>query len=519
MSKVTPIVGMVQINNSFSGQNYFPYSVGLLDAYARCKLPDYDRFEILLPIYKRKPVQECIEDLLSADLVFFSVYVWNFRISNEIAKGLKRLNSDILIVYGGPHVPDRSENFLRENRFVDLAVRGEGEIVYKEILENYKNRSWESIQSLSYLDSNGFLVENPKRSRIRNIEDEVPSPYLNGFFDRLIEANPEERWLGMWETNRGCPFSCTYCDWGSATQSKVNEFGLERLYKEVDWFARNKVEFIFCADANFGIKKRDKDIALYVGETKKNTGYPHALSVQNTKNSNDRTFEIQKILEDYGLNKGVTLSAQTMDSSTLDNIRRKNIPAKNYQYLQSKFAEAKITTYADLILGLPGETYQSFLDGICQIIDNGQHNRIQFNNLTILPNAEMGDPAYIKKYGIKTIENRIVNIHGHLTFEEVYETQQMVVSTNSMPAEDWRRTRVLSWMVAFLYFDKIMQIPLLVLGKHYGVGLKDLFGLFIEPNEERPTLNWMYNFFRDEAEKLQAGGPEFHHSSDWLNIW
>ena len=52
-------VGLVQINNSFSGQNYLPYSVGLLQAYVQKHAADPDRYDFLLPVYKRMPVRRC----------------------------------------------------------------------------------------------------------------------------------------------------------------------------------------------------------------------------------------------------------------------------------------------------------------------------------------------------------------------------------------------------------------------------------------------------------------------------
>src|SRR5271157_5105640 len=94
-------VGLVQINNSFSGQNYFPYSVGLLQAYAQKNARDPGRFEFMLPIYKRVPVQEAVDRLLPADIVGFSAYVWNIRISLEIARRLKEQKPEIVIVFGG----------------------------------------------------------------------------------------------------------------------------------------------------------------------------------------------------------------------------------------------------------------------------------------------------------------------------------------------------------------------------------------------------------------------------------
>ena len=63
------------------------------------------------------------------------------------------------------------------------------------------------------MDQNKNYCNNPNLPRLKDF-DKVPSPYLVGIFDDLIKENPKERWLASWETNRGCPFSCTYCDWG-----------------------------------------------------------------------------------------------------------------------------------------------------------------------------------------------------------------------------------------------------------------------------------------------------------------
>ena len=303
-------------------------------------------------------------------------------------------------------------------------------------------------------------MRNPNIERVRDL-DEIPSPFLEGAFDSIMAANPQESWIGLWETNRGCPFRCTFCDWGSATAAKVTKFGEERLYREVDWFAEKKIEYIFCCDANFGIQKRDVDIAKYVAGIKQDTGYPVALSVQNTKNATERAYETQKILSDAGLNKGVALSMQSVDMTTLEAIKRDNISLGTYMELQRRFTRDKVETYSDLILGLPGETYELFVRGVDQLIENGQHNRIQFNNLSILPNAEMGDPAYQAKYGMVTVESKIINIHGERIEldDDVPEVQDLVVATAAMPLADWRRTRVFCWMTALLHFDKLFQIP------------------------------------------------------------
>ena len=60
-------VGLVQINNSFSGQNYLPYAAGLLEAYVRKYARAPERFEFMLPLYKRQRVEEAVDALIAAD--------------------------------------------------------------------------------------------------------------------------------------------------------------------------------------------------------------------------------------------------------------------------------------------------------------------------------------------------------------------------------------------------------------------------------------------------------------------
>lgn len=514
-------VGLVQINNSFSGQNYLPYAAGLLQAYVQTHAKHPGRYTFRLPIYSRIPVKRAVEQLLGADVIGFSTYVWNVRISLEIARQIKQLRPETLIVFGGPQVPDRAEQFLRANPFIDLAVHGEGEPIFLGVLENFPSRAWEGVPSISYLRADGTFVYNLRAERLKDISV-IPSPYLGKVFEPLMQANLQEKWLILWETNRGCPFACTFCDWGSAIAAKVSQFDMDRLLREVDWFAQNNVEFIFCCDANYGMLSRDYDITQYVVETKQKLGYPKALSVQNTKNGTERAYKVQKLLSDAGLNKGVAISLQSVDPETLQAIKRQNISTDSYQELQRRFTRDRVETYSDLILGLPGETYESFADGVSQVIDNGQHNRIQFNNLSILPNAEMGDPEYQKKYAMEIIESAIINIHGSLaeSQEEISEMQELVVATASTPREDWVRTRTFCWMTAFLHFDKVMQIPLIVLHEACGVSYRELFEAFLDERAERfPIISEIKHFFIEKARDIQNGGPEYCHSAQWLDIY
>jgi radical SAM superfamily enzyme YgiQ (UPF0313 family) len=514
-------VGLVQINNSFSGQCYLPYAVGLLQAYLQAKLTAAERVTFLLPVYVRRPVAQITEQLRDADVVFFSVYVWNLQLSLAVAEQIKQERPGTWIIFGGPHIPDHATAFLAEHQFVDVAVSGEGENAAFGLLEGRDSGAWRSTPGITYRDDQGRYVENPKGPRLADL-DSIPSPYLAGLFEPLMQANPEQKWIALWETNRGCPFSCTFCDWGAATASKVYQFDIERLYREVDWFAENKIDFVFCCDANFGILPRDLELARYVAGKKQATGYPHALSVQGTKNNTDRSYEVQKTLSDAGLNKGVTLSMQSLDTSTLKAVKRSNIKLETYRELQRRFTRDRVETYADLILGLPNETYDTFVDGVADLIAHGQHNRIQFNNLTVLPNAPMADPADMRKYEMAIVQSPICNIHGSLADadRDIVEMQPLVVGTSTMPRDEWVRTRAFGWLTALLHFDKVLQVPLVVAHGLTGVSYRRILESFSEGDlSPWPVLERVRQFFRDYARAIQNGGPEYVRSEKFLNIY
>lgn len=512
---------VVQINNSFADQNYLPLCAGLLQVTVEHHAPHPERYRFLPPIYSRLPVQQAVDHLLPADVVGFSTYVWNIGLSLRIAERLKQRRPETLILFGGPQVPDHAEAFLRRYPFIDLVCHGEGERAWLELLQRCPERSWEGIGGLSYLRPDGTFVDQPRAVRLRDL-DWIPSPYLEGAFAELIAAHPGEQWIALWETNRGCPFSCSFCDWGSATVTKVYTFDAQRLHREVDWFADQRIQFVYCCDANFGILQRDLELVNYVADVKQSRGFPHALSVQNTKNATERAYAVQKALNDAGLNKGVTISLQSMDTGVLTAIKRRNISLETYQELQRRFTRDGVVTYTDMILALPEETYDSFVGGVDEIIHNGQHHRIQFNNLTILPNAEMGDPAYQKQFGMVVVESKIINLHGTLceSDDDVAEIQELVVGTNNMPPAEWVRTRVFCWITALLHFDKLFQLPLIVAHELGGMGYRELIELFTEGDlAEFPVLAEMRAFFTEKAHDMQHGGPEYCHSPDWLNIW
>ena len=127
---------------------------------------------------------------------------------------------------------------------------------------------------------------------------------------------------------------------------------------------RTKIEYIFCCDANFGIQKRDVDIANYVAEVKKTTGYPRgAVGAEHQERHRARLSRRRRSCPTPASTRASRSRMQSVDMPTLEAIKRDNISLDTYMELQRRFTRDKVETYSDLILGLPGETYESFVQG------------------------------------------------------------------------------------------------------------------------------------------------------------
>ena len=254
-----------------------------------------------------------------------------------------------------------------------------------------------------------------------------------------------------------------YCSWGSATASKIHTFGVDRLRAELEWMGVRGIEFLYGASANFGQLPRDAEIAELLADVRRRTGYPKKFFTNTAKNATERIFHISKILHDAGLAKGATLSPQTWSKESLVSIKRSNIKPKTYTDLQRMFTDAGIPTYAEIIVGLPGETLTSFCAGLDQEIEMGQHDGLAVYPCRVLPGTEMAEPEYRKAHGIVTRMTPILANHADLDNETVGPTEyeETVIATASMPVDDWRTAMLVSWFVQAFFCMGLASYPLL----------------------------------------------------------
>lgn len=433
-------VYLAQVNSRFGDNVHFPYSVGLLWSYFKLS-GSAEEYELGGFLYHKDPIDEAVERLDAPDVLALSCYIWNFEWNKAFAKAVHEKWPDCVIVAGGPHIPDSPT--VKDFHDFDFLIHGEGESPFRKLLEDGLDPTW--VPGLSYvfhpdLDT---VVTNPKGAL--PAPDDIPSPYLTGVFDDLLPK--EQGWQAPQETHRGCAYRCTMCSWGSASMDKIRTFASARVEAEFEWFGKNKIEFIENADANYGLLARDLAMTQAMADVKQKYGYPRRFRAAFAKNSGERVFEISKILHKAGMHKATTVALQSLDSKVLVSIERKNIKFDGLSNLFTRYKDAGIPTYSELILGLPDESLGTFVKGVGDLLDAGQHDNVAIYNLVSLPNTPFTDPQYIQKHGIKTVPMQAMLLHAIPDPRVPTEIQHTVVETNAMSKEDWIRGWMFSWAV------------------------------------------------------------------------
>lgn len=306
------------------------------------------------------------------------------------------------MVCGGPHIPHDSTGYFQKYPVIDVLVHGEGEIPTRNLLLELRNEKPDlsKINGISYPDHQ-VSVQTPQGEKLsRHLP--VPSPYLNGLLTPFFASADGANRIALWETNRGCPFACCFCDWGVRTTNKVRLHAMDRVAAEIDYFGRHKIADIYITDSNFGLFDRDLEIARMLVGCKEKHGYPQRVRIQFAKKSNRTVFEISRLLYENNMLWGTTLSMQSVDLTVLEAIKRPAVSIDAYRSAKEKYQANNIPTYTELILGLPRETRESFVRGICTLFDIGMHDDFRTFELVLLPNAPLSQPAMREKYKLQT---------------------------------------------------------------------------------------------------------------------
>ncbi|NRT76980.1 B12-binding domain-containing radical SAM protein [Clostridium beijerinckii] len=325
---------------------------------------------ILEEIIKEKP-----------DIVAFSTYIWNVELISRVANLIKRVDSNIEILYGGPEVSFDSRSFLKNN-VGEYVIEGEGEKTYRDfILYKLGKIKLEDVRGLHY-KVNDIVYSNEKRPLMSM--DEIVFPY---------EENEDlTNKIVYYEASRGCPFNCKYCL--SSTSHGVRFLDIDRVLKDLMYFINKEVRLVKFVDRTFNCNSKfAMAIWDFLIEQDTNTQFHFEISADILKPQ-----EIELLSKAPKGRFRFEVGVQTTNDEVLRNINR----FVNFSDIKEKVLEIEalrnIDQHLDLIAGLPGEDYESFKKSFNDMYEI-KPEEIQLGFLKLLKGSSMREDA--DKYGME----------------------------------------------------------------------------------------------------------------------
>lgn len=440
--------------------NLVPYPIGCIKSY----FLEYSKYSSQYEVEIFKDPQEFIDAYLGKkpSAVGFGNYVWNSELSSDVAREIKSLNPETLIVFGGPNFPledSKREEWLKERPFIDMYVVGDGEETFTKIID-----FWHELQDIEKLKKANFsgcytLVNNKLHKnqeyspRIDDL-DKIPSPYLKGYLDRFLK---DERLSPLIESNRGCPFTCTFCVDGNTSRTRVFHKSVSRFEQEIEHIATHyDGKMLTIADLNFGMFARDVDISKSIAQIKEKYDFPYYIQVSAGKNNKPRILECAKILEG---SMGLAASVQSLDKDVLKKVKRNNISEQQLLEMTKAGNELSANTYSEVILALPGDSKEKHMETVYKLADS-EINIISMYQCMILEGSELGSNFSKNSWNMKTKFRVLPRCFGtyHFGDKEILsaEIEEICVSTDSLPIEDYYECRSFALTLGLFYQDRIL---------------------------------------------------------------
>ena len=301
------------------------------------------------------------------DVVLFSTYIWNVDDTAKICENLKKVNPNIKIALGGPEVSYDSLDAMKKYPFIDYILCGEGELVFKDLVEYFLDKkSIEDVEGIVYRH-NGEVIVNKPKELLQNL-DEIPSPYEN------LDPKEYENRIVYYETSRGCPFNCQYCL--SSTLKGLRYFSIDRVKSDLKKLIDARVSQIKFIDRTFNANKKfAQEIMKFLMEHDNDyTTYHFEVTAHLL---DEDTLEFLKDCKE-GLFQ-FEIGVQSTNQKTLDAVGRRD-DFKKLSYVVKKVASYRnIHQHLDLIAGLPYEDYESFENSFNDVFNLGiEHLQLGF---------------------------------------------------------------------------------------------------------------------------------------------
>jgi radical SAM superfamily enzyme YgiQ (UPF0313 family) len=307
---------------------------------------------------------------LRARVVCLSAYVWNIGVVRRLITDLQADPQVQHIIVGGHQISHQIEKYVDRTDEKTIVVNGQGEIPFRAMLRQLvSERKIEPLRGISFY-RDGELWNGGEAEMLTHLDD-IPSPFLGGCFDDMDYP------VAVFETNRGCPYKCTFCTWGGDTM-RVTKFSLERIKEELFWLAKRSVLFLFLADANWGMLQRDIEISEYIARLRTLYGAPWGVYFAAAKNKPKGSIACIEKLHEGGVITSQALGIQSMNPLTLSLVDRENIKTSAFVEMFKQLSTRKIDSYCELIWPLPGETLETLQGGFEQLLQLGARTILMY---------------------------------------------------------------------------------------------------------------------------------------------
>jgi len=441
----------------FSGEVFLPYLWASAKTYYELNGKFNDEWQwhpCYLDCYSTDHTETIKREVLKAnpDVFAISLYVWNYKLAHDIAKWVKETFPDCVIISGGPHQYFKHDmSWFKKHWYLDASLPGDcyGELFFQELLDNYNNGQvdWSMVTDARYPTKKGKNISISKNTMSRDDKKlfqfnfSALSIQLEPLKDFLIYQKdhfPKSISACILETTRGCPYGCTYCDWGGGVGTTVIKKSIDNVYLDIDAAVQFNLSFLYIADANFGIfGERDVEIINYIVKCKIEMDQHFTIGYggfAKTENRLDYIKEIIKVDVDNNLSvtRELKLSLQTLDEQILKNIDRVNINLdKQLEVFKPLAKDNQMPLYVEMIMGLPGidlEKYYHELDIL------GKHNlSVQWFEWILLPETPAYAYEYRNKYGLEVITKN----NGWFSIEENSSMREVVIGGMSFSKDEY----------------------------------------------------------------------------------
>jgi len=507
-----------------------PLNVGYITAMLNAKLgKDVDSKIFKFP-----------DDLISTikssppDVLALSNYDWNVNLNKAIIEIARIKNPNLFVVMGGPNIKKRPEGVkdYLTNHSSDMHVVNEGEEAFTNVVE-YILKFWPTEDIRKVIKSSGIKFSNaaylqsetqdlmlgkkPESAHAKNIP--FPSPWLTGLLDPFINSSsfPLQPLI---ETNRNCPYQCNFCVWGDFDLNKIRVFDFDTVIEEITYIFK-KSEFHFnltIADANFGILKRDIEIAEEIRRLSDKYKKVDRVFIAQAKNSVKRNLEISKILGKICIPE---FAVQTLTPGVLEHSGRKNLSNDAIEEYVAGVKANGHEVMTDILLGLPGETKTQYVNSMKKVIDFG-FQRASVADIRLLDGSVMAEPDYRKKFGIESRFRVIPSAYGEYGGTKVIEYEECIRKTSTMTTEDLLELRLFNANFFLLYYVEFGR-PMLDFAQKEGIHPIDVISDISKQVNKNlyPLLSkYIEKFIKlanDEWFDDKEVADKYYHKSDIFN--